>query len=135
MPTIAGSVIIIFQFNQHSSTRIWVGFTIALDGDKIRKKRNPFAIAFIVGKFMEIQHLMVSSVIYFTHHHRQPSLWVYPSYYIMWVPIHKLSLSATLLKCHFKLNSTLLMANTSNNRRKTEKTVWYDILVLVVEIH
>lgn len=38
MPTIAGSVIIIFQFNQHSSTRIWVGFTIAMDGDKIRKK-------------------------------------------------------------------------------------------------
>lgn len=46
MPTIAGSVIIIFQFNQHSSTRIWVGFTIAVDGDKIRKKENPFCYRF-----------------------------------------------------------------------------------------
>lgn len=59
MPTIAGSVIIIFQFNQHSSTRIWVGFTIAVDGDKIRNKKS-FCYRFHCRKFMEIQHLMVS---------------------------------------------------------------------------
>lgn len=87
MPTIAGSVIIIFQFNQHSSTRIWVGFTIAVDGDKIRKERKKIlllSLSLSGTKFMEIQHLMVSSVIYFTHHHRQPTLWVYPEllYYV-----------------------------------------------------